>query len=180
MILELLEGGGIAISRRLSGIKPLNARQSDLNRVLSVARANELALRDLWRTLHGIADMTDEELEAPLDAEIEAAITEALERAKCAPDPITAVSVHFSKEDRLLIIALSTGQGLAIPQEDLQHLADVSPDVATEVTMEMLGMGLHWEKLDLDFSVESLLEGRRGSKLHERWRGESNLALQVA
>jgi len=129
--------------------------------------------------------MTDEKLEAPLDAETEAIITQALERAKDAPDPITAVAASFDTENRLLIVVLSTGQRLAIPQEDLQHLADVSPAEAAEVTIEMLGMGLHWENLDLDFSVEGLLEGRRGNsawmaKLQERWQGNSRAVLQVA
>ncbi len=129
--------------------------------------------------------MTDEELEAPLDAETEAMITAALERAKEAPDPVIALSVHFDVENRLLIVALSTGQRLAVPQEDLQHLADVSPEEAAEVTIEMLGRGLHWEKLDLDFSVEGLMEGRRGNaawmaQLQQRWIGKPNQVLQVA
>jgi len=133
----------------------------------------------------GRSKMTDEKLEAPLDAETEAIITQALERAKDAPDPITAVAASFDTENRLLIVVLSTGQRLAIPQEDLQHLADVSPAEAAEVTIEMLGMGLHWENLDLDFSVEGLLEGRRGNsawmaKLQERWQGNSRAVLQVA
>jgi len=130
-------------------------------------------------------EMTDEELEAPLDAETEAMITAALERAKEAPDPVIALSAFFDMANRLLIVTLSTGQRLAIPQEDLQHLADVSPAEAAEVTIEMLGMGLHWENLDLDFSVEGLLEGRRGNaawmaKLQKRWQGSPSPILQVA
>lgn len=129
--------------------------------------------------------MTDEELEAPLDAETEAMIDEALERAKYATNPVIALSAQFDSANRLLIVLLSTGQRLAIPQEDLQHLAEVSPAEAAEVTIEMLGMGLHWEKLDLDFSVEGLLEGRRGNaawmaKLHERWQARPTAILQVA
>jgi len=119
------------------------------------------------------------------DEELDAMITEALKRSKDAPDPITAVAASFDTENRLLIVLLSTGQRLAIPQEDLQHLADVSPAEAAEVTIEMLGRGLHWEKLDLDFSVEGLIEGRRGSaawmaKLHERRHGKPSTVLQVA
>ena len=122
--------------------------------------------------------MTDEELEAPLDAETQAMIDAALERAKHEPAPVTAVSVSFYKERRLLIVVLSSGQRLAIPQEDLQHLADASVEDASDVSIEMLGMGIHWEKLDLDFSVEGLIEGRRGNakwmkQLHERWQGSS-------
>jgi hypothetical protein len=118
--------------------------------------------------------MTDEELEAPLDAETETMIDAALERARNEPAPVTASSVSFNREHRLLIVVLSNGSRLAIPQEDLQHLADVSVDDAADVSIEMLGSGIHWEKLDLDFSVQGLLKGRRGNpawmtRLHERW-----------
>lgn len=126
--------------------------------------------------------MTDEELEAPLDAETEAMIDAALERAKHEPAPVTAVSVSFDNEHRLLIVAPCNGRRLAIPQEDLQHLADASVEDAAEVEIEMLGMGIHWEKLDLDFSVEGLIAGRRGNahwmkQLKERWRSKSPAAL---
>ena len=70
--------------------------------------------------------MTDQELEAPLDAETQAMIAAALERAKHEPAPVTAVSVSFYKERQLLIVVLSSGQRLAIPQEDLQYLAGAS------------------------------------------------------
>jgi hypothetical protein len=122
--------------------------------------------------------MTEQELEAPLDAETDAMIAAALERAKHAPAPVTALSVSFDKEHQLLIVVLSNGQRLAIPQEDLQYLAGASVEDASDVSIEMLGMGIHWEKLDLDFSVAGLLEGRRGNakwmkQLHERWLGST-------
>jgi hypothetical protein len=122
--------------------------------------------------------MTDKELEAPLDAETQAMIGAALERAKQAPAPVTAVSVSFVEALRVLIVVLNNGKRLAIPQEDLQYLADASVEDASDVSIEMLGMGIHWEKLDLDFSVEGLIEGRRGNakwmkQLHERWQGSS-------
>ena len=53
VILDLLAAGGIAISQRPSAIRPPNAKQGDLNRVLRIALRNEAALRDMWRTLHG-------------------------------------------------------------------------------------------------------------------------------
>jgi hypothetical protein len=130
--------------------------------------------------------MTDEELEAPLDAETETMIDAALERARNEPAPVTASSVSFNREHRLLIVVLSNGSRLAIPQEDLQHLADVSVDDAADVSIEMLGLGIHWEKLDLDFSVEGLIEGRRGNadwmdRLRERWHTNSGTeVLQTA
>ena len=126
--------------------------------------------------------MTDQELEAPLDAETQTMIDAALERAKHAPAPVTAVSVSFVKDLRVLIVVLNNGQRLAIPQEDLQYLADASVEDASDVSIEMLGMGIHWEKLDLDFSVAGLIEGRRGNErwmkqLHERWQGSSRVDM---
>jgi hypothetical protein len=53
VILDLLPGGGIAISERAFAVRPPNAKQNGLNRVVRVARENEAALRDLWRSLYG-------------------------------------------------------------------------------------------------------------------------------
>jgi Domain of unknown function (DUF4160) len=53
VILDLLPGGGVAISARASAIRPPDAKQNERNRVLRVARMHEAALRELWRTLHG-------------------------------------------------------------------------------------------------------------------------------
>ena len=106
---------------------------------------------------------------ARLSADIDDQIDLALERAKNGPNPVTAKSVSFNKEHRLLIVVLSNGQRLAIPQEDLQDLAEANLEDAADVSIEMLGMGIHWEKLDLDFSVEGLIEGRRGNA---RWMKE--------
>lgn len=53
VILDLLPGGSIAISRRAFAVRPPNAKQSDVNRVVRVARENQAALRNLWRSLYG-------------------------------------------------------------------------------------------------------------------------------
>jgi len=55
VILDLLPGGGIAISHRAFAVRPPNAKQNDVKRVLRVALENEPALRELWRTLYGEA-----------------------------------------------------------------------------------------------------------------------------
>ena len=90
--------------------------------------------------------MTEQELEAPLDAETDAMIAAALERAKHAPAPVTALSVSFDKEHQLLIVVLSNGQRLAIPQEDLQYLAGASVEDASDVSrcLEWGFIGRNW------------------------------------
>jgi hypothetical protein len=66
----------------------------------------------------------------------------------------------------LLLVKLKSGQRLAIPREDLQGVADADPDKVSKIEIEMLGMALHWEDLDVDFRVDGLRQGLYGN---ERW-----------
>ncbi|SNS95159.1 Protein of unknown function [Granulicella rosea] len=118
--------------------------------------------------------MTEEEIDTATKEMIEGA----LERAKSEPkdDRVTATAVRFDAALRLLLITLSNGRRLTIPQEDLQHLANASVEDASDVTIEMRGRGIHWEKLDLDFSVQGLIEGRRGNA---QWMKDFNARLQT-
>jgi hypothetical protein len=110
--------------------------------------------------------MTDEEWEAPLDEETERQITEALANARDPYDYEVAVSAEYDRSRELLLVKLKSGQWLAIPREDLQDLADEDPDKVSKVELEMLGMSLHWEELDVDFRVDGLRQGLYGN---ERW-----------
>ena len=123
------------------------------------------------------SEMTEEDLDVSLDPATEAMIDAAIERAKNEPpdDRVTASAVHFDTSLRLLLITLSNGRRLSIPQEDLQHLADESAEDAADVTIGAHGRSIHWERLDLDFSVEGLIEGRRGNTA---WMKDFNARLQ--
>jgi hypothetical protein len=80
------------------------------------------------------------------------------------------------------LVKLKSGQWLAIPREDLQDLADEDPDKVSKVELEMLGMSLHWEELDVDFRVDGLRQGLYGNKhwmkqLEQRRRENAATAL---
>ena len=120
---------------------------------------------------------------AKLSPDIEEQIDRAIANARDPYDDEVAVSAEYDKRHELLIVQLKTGQRLAIPREDLQDLADADPDKVSKVKLEMLGMALHWEDLDVDFLVEGLRQGRYGSErwmkqLNERRRKNANAALE--
>ena len=102
----------------------------------------------------------------PLSAEEEARIDEAIRNARDPYDYEVAVSAEYDRSRELLLVKLKSGQWLAIPREDLQDLADADPDKVSKVELEMLGMALHWEELDVDFRVDGLRQGLYGN---ERW-----------
>jgi uncharacterized protein DUF2442 len=104
--------------------------------------------------------------EIELTAEEEARIDEAIRNARDPRDEEVAVSAEYDQRQDLLIVRLKTGQRLAIPREDLQDLAGADPDKVSKVQLEMLGMSLHWEELNVDFRVDDLRQGLYGS---ERW-----------
>ncbi len=117
-----------------------------------------------------------------LSAEQEAQIDEAIRNARNPYDKEVAVSAEYDRRNDLLLLKLKTGQRLAIPREDLQDLADADPELVSNVEIEMLGMSLHWEALNIDFRVDALREGLYGSerwlkKLEERRRGDAVAAL---
>jgi hypothetical protein len=126
--------------------------------------------------------MTDEEWEAPLDAETEAQIDRAMANAQDPYDEEVAISAEYDRSHDLLIVRLKSGQRLAIPREDLQGLAGADPGLVSKVEIEMLGIALHWEELDVDFRVDGLRRGLYGSErwmkqLNERWRSNSAAGL---
>jgi hypothetical protein len=104
--------------------------------------------------------------ESELSAEEEARIDEAIRNARDPRDEEVAVTAEYDRRQDLLIVRLKTGQRLAIPREDLQDLAGADPDKVSKVQLEMLGMSLHWEELNLDFRADDLRQGFYGS---ERW-----------
>ncbi|AFZ20613.1 DUF2442 domain-containing protein [Allocoleopsis franciscana] len=62
-----------------------------------------------------------------------------------------------------IIINLKSGATFSFPPELAQGLAGASPEDLAEVEVTPSGDGLHWEKLDADFSVPALLAGVFGT-----------------
>lgn len=75
-----------------------------------------------------------------------------------------AVSVHYDDINRLIVIRLNSRASFSFPPDIAQGLAGASPEDLAAVEITPSGMGLHWEKLDTDFSVSGLLSGRFGTK----------------
>ncbi|MEW6491475.1 MAG: DUF2442 domain-containing protein [Cyanobacteriota bacterium] len=62
-----------------------------------------------------------------------------------------------------IIINLKSGATFSFPSALAQGLAGASPEDLAEVEVTPSGDGLHWEKLDADFSVPALLAGVFGT-----------------
>ena len=95
------------------------------------------------------------------DAEIDAAIAKA--RVYDAYRP-KAISATYRPADDKLVICLSSGVEVAIPRNLIQGLKTAPPSQVREVEVDDFGSALHWESLDLDHYVPSLLDGIFGTR----------------
>ena len=109
------------------------------------------------RVKFGKWEYSDEELKAQF-----AKATQDGEKAMRAEPQ--ARSVHYDRSSSRIIIDLKNGATFIVPCELLQGLSEASPDDIAEVELGPRGAALHWEKLDVDFSLEGLMSGRFGSK----------------
>ena len=100
------------------------------------------------------------------DAEIDAAIAQANVREQYRPK---AVAVAYRTKDDVITIKLATGVELAIPRKLLQGLESATAEQLAEVELWGPGSSLHWESLDVDHYIPSLIEGVFGNR---RWMSE--------
>jgi hypothetical protein len=85
-----------------------------------------------------------------------------------------AVAAHYDSANHLIVVRLRSGALFSFPPDIAQGLAEASEEDLAAVEITPSGAGLHWEKLDADFSVPGLLSGCFGTrawmeKLRERW-----------
>ncbi len=66
-----------------------------------------------------------------------------------------AVSVRFSSD--MLYVQLSDGREVGVPLEWFPSLRDATADQRANWRLIGRGIGIHWEELDEDLSVEGLL-----------------------
>jgi CO/xanthine dehydrogenase Mo-binding subunit len=99
------------------------------------------------------------------EAALKAAIAKAKEAAAIANaiEP-RAKSAYYDSDGDRIVINLKSGATFSFPTEIAQCLAGASPEDLAEVEITPSGDGLHWEKLDADFSVPALLAGVFGTK----------------
>jgi hypothetical protein len=97
------------------------------------------------------------------DAQIDAA----LERGRIAAEtePRAAAARYDAKSGRV-IIDLTNGATFAFPVRLAEGLADADADDLAEIKVSPVGFGLHWPRLDVDYSVPGLVAGVFGTR---RW-----------
>jgi hypothetical protein len=99
----------------------------------------------------------------PSDEQIAAA--NARGRAIRETQPHARTARYDSKADRV-VVELTNGATFAFPPRLVEGLHDASPEQIAEVEVIGAGFGLHWEALDLDYTVAGLVNGVFGTA---RW-----------
>ena len=99
-----------------------------------------------------MAELTDEQ------------IALANERGKAIRDtqPHASAARYDAKSDRV-IVDLTNGTTFAFPPRLVEGLSNASAEQIAEVEVCGGGFGLHWETLDLDYTVPGLVNGVFGT-----------------
>jgi hypothetical protein len=100
-----------------------------------------------------MAEPTDEELDA----------AEERGRVLWATEP-RAKAAKFDRKSRRIVVDLTNGSTFAFPVSLVQYLQDATDGQLAEVEVLGQGYGLHWESLDVDFTVPGLLSGIFGTR----------------
>ena len=72
-----------------------------------------------------------------------------------SPTAVLAVDVRFSSD--ALIVRLSDGREVSVPLEWFPRLRDASPEQRQDWRVIARGIGIHWESVDEDIAVSTLL-----------------------
>ncbi|MCL4504811.1 MAG: DUF2442 domain-containing protein [Chloroflexi bacterium] len=72
-----------------------------------------------------------------------------------SPTAVLALNVRFTND--ALMVALSDGREISIPLEWFPRLRDASPKQRKNWRLIAKGIGIHWEDVDEDISVATLL-----------------------
>jgi hypothetical protein len=100
-----------------------------------------------------MAELTDKEIDEAL----------ARGRAAASSEP-RAAKAHYDRRLRRILIELTNGCTFAFPPHLAQGLEQATDDELAEVEVMGAGYGLHWETLDVDFTVPGLLAGIFGTR----------------
>jgi hypothetical protein len=113
------------------------------------------------------------------DAELESAKARWAEERAGRPVP---VAVRFDRETGRIIVDFDNGATFLVPARALEGLEHATADQLSEV--ELLGeTGLHWEALDVDYTIQGLMAGIFGSRAFleaQRRGGQSRSPAKVA
>ena len=97
------------------------------------------------------------------DAQIEAAN----ERGRIAQQTEPrAISARYDRKAQRIVVELTSGATFAFPPALVQGLCDATPEELADIEVSPAGFGLHWPRIDEDYSVPGLLNGVFGTA---RW-----------
>jgi len=94
-----------------------------------------------------------------LDEQIDAALRKGAEM----PPGQLASAVRYEPERRVITVELRSGASFSFPVDKVQGLIGANDSELAEVEIEGDGYGLHWEKLDVDYTVGGLAAGIFGT-----------------
>lgn len=83
--------------------------------------------------------------------------------ATSADEP-RAASARYDAVSGRIVVELTNGCGFLFPARNVQGLEAATDGALAEVEVLGLGIGLHWDRLDVDVSVPGLLAGLFGTK----------------
>ena len=72
-----------------------------------------------------------------------------------SPTAVLALNVRFTND--AMIVALSDGREVSVPLEWFPRLRDATPKQRKNWRLIAKGIGIHWEDVDEDISVATLL-----------------------
>ena len=75
-----------------------------------------------------------------------------------------ARSAHYDRATGNIVIHLKDGAVFSFPHHLGQGLAGAAPDDLADLEVTPFGVGLHWQALDVDLTVPSLLQGIYGTR----------------
>lgn len=75
-----------------------------------------------------------------------------------------AKSVHFDPATNRIVVDLKNGATFIFPCQSVQGLSGASAQDIAGVKLGPRGASLHWERMDLDFSIVGLMSGVFGTK----------------
>src|SRR3954452_7325541 len=117
------------------------------------------ALTELWRRFAasydegGMSTMAERLTDAQVLAQVEAGRARA--RAAAATEP-RARKAWYDRRRRLVVVELTNRSLFAFPPDLGQGLCGASPADLASVEVSPSGLGLRWEKLDVDLLVPAL------------------------
>jgi hypothetical protein len=77
-----------------------------------------------------------------------------------------AVSARYDRRRDRIVVELTNGSTFAFPPKLAEGLSEASPEQLSQIEVLGSGYGLHWEALDVDFTVPGLLAGIFGTRTY--------------